>query len=95
MPHKIEFHIKKRYNNQVWQGKWGDIIKKFTIKGEYITLTQFLKEESVISSGGQAKCYLKENPVKLNGELEDRRGKKIHAGDVLNLAGEEYEFVSE
>ncbi len=51
----------------VWQGKWGDIIQKFTIKGEYITLAQFLKEESVISSGGQAKWYLKENPVKLNG----------------------------
>lgn len=49
----------------------------------------------MISSGGQAKWYLKENPVNLNGELEDRRGKKIHAGDVLNLAGEEYEFVSE
>ena len=73
----------------------GVILSKFTIKGEYITLAQFLKEESVISSGGQAKWYLKENPVKLNGEVEDRRGKKIHPGDVLNLAGEEYEFISE
>ncbi|MCR1902740.1 RNA-binding protein [Lactobacillus taiwanensis] len=71
------------------------MIKKFTIKGEYITLAQFLKEESVISSGGQAKWYLKENPVQLNGELEDRRGKKLHSGDVLKLAGEEYEFISE
>ncbi|WP_172475945.1 S4 domain-containing protein YaaA [Lactobacillus johnsonii] len=71
------------------------MIKNFTIKGEYITLAQFLKEESVISSGGQAKWYLKENPVKLNGEIEDRRGKKIHPGDELNLAGEEYEFISE
>lgn len=49
----------------------------------------------MISSGGQAKWYLKENPVKLNGEVEDRRGKKIHPGDELNLAGEEYEFISE
>ncbi|OYR96154.1 S4 domain-containing protein YaaA [Lactobacillus taiwanensis] len=71
------------------------MIKKFTIKGEYITLAQFLKEESVISSGGQAKWYLKENPVQLNGELEDRRGKKLHSGDILKLAGEEYEFISE
>ncbi|QTQ40732.1 S4 domain-containing protein YaaA [Lactobacillus taiwanensis] len=71
------------------------MIKKFTIKGEYITLAQFLKEKSVISSGGQAKWYLKENPVQLNGELEDRRGKKLHSGDVLKLAGEEYEFISE
>ena len=38
-------------------------IKDFSIKGDYITLSQFLKEESIISSGGQAKWYLKENPV--------------------------------
>ena len=53
------------------------IIKYFTITGEYITLGQFLKEESFISSGGQAKFYLQDNLVTLNGELEQRRGKKI------------------
>ena len=46
------------------------IIKYFTIDGEYITLGQFLKEESIISSGGQAKFYLQDNPVTLNGEEE-------------------------
>lgn len=68
------------------------IIKDFTIEGEYITLGQFLKEESIISSGGQAKFYLQDNPVTLNGELEDRRGKKLHVDDHLQVNGQEYEF---
>lgn len=71
------------------------IIKDFTIEGEYITLGQFLKEESIISSGGQAKFYLQDNPVTLNGELEDRRGKKLHVGDHLQINGQEYEFRQE
>ncbi|MGQ5708565.1 S4 domain-containing protein YaaA [Lactobacillus sp. PSON] len=68
------------------------IIKEFKIKGEYMTLSQFLKEESIISSGGQAKWYLQDNPVMLNGESENRRGKKLHPGDLLEVAGEKYEF---
>lgn len=68
------------------------IIKDFTIVGDCITLGQFLKEESIVSSGGQAKFYLKDNPVTLNGELENRRGKKIHVGDVLLVNGQEYKF---
>lgn len=71
------------------------IIKYFTISGEYITLGQFLKEESFISSGGQAKFYLQDNPVTLNGELENRRGKKLHVGDRLLVNGQEYEFRQE
>lgn len=67
-------------------------IKDFAIKGEYITLSKFLKEESIISSGGQAKWYLQENPVILNGESENRRGKKLHVGDKLEVAGVQYEF---
>ncbi|MDO4912797.1 MAG: S4 domain-containing protein YaaA [Lactobacillus sp.] len=67
-------------------------IKIFKIDGEYITLSQFLKEESIIASGGQAKFYLSENPVKLNGELEARRGKKLHPGDKLEVDNELYEF---
>jgi len=36
------------------------MIKEFKLTSEYITLGQFLKEESIISSGGQAKWYLQE-----------------------------------
>lgn len=70
------------------------LIKNFTIKGDFITLAQFLKEESIISSGGQAKWYLQDNPVVLNGESENRRGKKLHPGDELTVEGQTYQFIS-
>ena len=63
------------------------LIKTLAINGEYITLGQLLKDENVVSSGGQAKWYLKENPVLLNGEAEDRLGKKLYPGDKLEVAG--------
>lgn len=68
-------------------------IKHFEIKGDYITLSQFLKEESIISSGGQAKWFLQEHPVQLNGEGEQRRGKKLHPGDHIFVGKQEYQFV--
>lgn len=70
-------------------------IKYFIIKGDYITLGQFLKEESIISSGGQAKFYLQDSPVSLNGAPEGRRGKKLHVGDRLEINGQKYEFRQE
>ncbi|UZN42310.1 S4 domain-containing protein YaaA [Lactobacillus sp. IBH004] len=68
------------------------MIKEFKVTSEYITLGQFLKEESIVSSGGQAKWYLRENPVLLNGIKENRRGKKLHPGDTLEIAHETYEL---
>ena len=69
-----------------------DIIKEFKVKGEYVTLSQFLKEESIISSGGQAKWYLQDNPVLFNGTKENRRGKKIRPGDHIEVDHETYQF---
>lgn len=68
-------------------------ILQFTIKGPYITLSQFLKEESFIASGGQAKWYLRAHPVLLNGHSEQHRGKKLHSGDQVVVAGKQYEFL--
>lgn len=68
------------------------MIKEFKLTSEYITLGQFLKEESIISSGGQAKWYLQDNPVLLNGVKEQRRGKKLHSGDKLEVNQEAYEL---
>lgn len=55
------------------------------LNGDYMTLTQALKEAGVIATGGQAKWYLQENTIFLNGEPENRRGKKLYAGDQLQL----------
>ena len=60
-------------------------MKTVKIKTEYIELQQLLKMEDYISSGGQAKYYLQENEVYVNGELESRRGRKLRAGDVIKI----------
>lgn len=51
------------------------------ISDEYITLGQALKEAALIDSGGQAKWFLTEVPVEVNGEAENRRGRKLYPGD--------------
>ena len=46
------------------------------ITTEFITLQQFLKMKDIISSGGEAKYFVKGNEILVNGEKEDRRGRK-------------------
>ncbi|HNZ77982.1 MAG TPA: S4 domain-containing protein YaaA [Bacilli bacterium] len=53
---------------------------KITIKTEYITLGQFLKYVGVIDSGSQAKAFLQDQIVLVNGEAEQRRGRKLYNG---------------
>lgn len=55
------------------------------ISTEYITLGQMLKDAGVIDSGGQAKWFLAENQVLVNGEADGRRGRKLHVDDVVTL----------
>jgi S4 domain protein YaaA len=64
----------------------GEIVKKeIFIDGPYITLGQLLKEEAIISSGGQAKWYLKETAVNVNNEPDNRRGRKLSDGDKVEI----------
>ena len=69
-------------------------MKKITITTEYITLGQFLKLSRIISNGGDAKIFLLTTSVFVNGELEQRRGRKLRPSDVVKLNGQEYEIVS-
>lgn len=55
------------------------------ISTEYITLGQMLKEVGLIDTGGMAKWFLSEHEVYLNNEFENRRGKKLYDGDILNI----------
>ena len=60
------------------------------ITTEFITLQQFLKMNDIISSGGEAKYFLKENEILFNGEKEDRRGRKLYPGDEVKVNGKKY-----
>ena len=70
-------------------------MKKVFINSEYITLSQFLKLEGFIASGGEAKYFLKEVEVVLNNAFEDRRGKKLYTNDVIKIDGQEFIIVNE
>ena len=52
---------------------------------EYITLGVLLKVAGIIDTGGQAKFFLSENTVLVNGEEENRRGRKLYRGDVIEV----------
>jgi ribosome-associated protein len=59
------------------------IPKTFSIK-----LDQFLKQMQVVTTGGQAKLLIQGGEVNVNGEVETRRGRKLVAGDQVEVWGQ-------
>ncbi len=55
------------------------------IETDFITLGQFLKFADIIDSGFLAKPFLSEHTIIVNGENENRRGKKLHEGDLIDI----------
>ena len=53
---------------------------------EYITLQSLLKIAGVVPTGGMVKIYLAETSVLVNGERENRRGRKLYSGDEIKLS---------
>ena len=62
-------------------------MKDVTIHTEYITLGQFLKLSDCISTGGEAKPFLQEKKVVINGEVDQRRGRKLYTNDRIEIEG--------
>ncbi|MEG2983949.1 MAG: S4 domain-containing protein YaaA [Peptostreptococcaceae bacterium] len=58
---------------------------EMSIDSEYIKLDQFLKLVDLASTGGHAKFLIQEGLVKVNGEVEFRRGKKLRVGDIVEV----------
>ena len=54
---------------------------------EMITLGQFLKFAGVIDTGGMTKWFLENHDIQVNGEPENRRGKKLYPGDTVEIEG--------
>ena len=80
--------IKIRLNN--------DIIimnmEKIYIESEYIKLSQFLKFIDLIFSGGEAKIFLENNEILINGEKDNRKGRKLYKGDIVEILGKQYQI---
>lgn len=60
---------------------------------DHITLGQFLKLAGLIGTGGQAKAFLAANAVYVNGKAVSQRGKKLTAGDVVGIGGQNYKIL--
>lgn len=59
------------------------------IRDDFIKLGQALKLAGLADSGVDAKIQIKEGFVKVNGEVEVQRGKKVHVGDVIEFDGQQ------
>ena len=60
---------------------------------EFITLGQLLKVTDFISSGGEAKFMVNELNISVNGDRENRRGRKLFSGDVVIIEGKKFEVI--
>jgi ribosome-associated protein len=65
------------------------------IRDESIRLGQFLKLAGLIDSGADAKAVIAEGLVHVNDEIDVRRGRQLHPGDVVSFAGHSARIVRE
>lgn len=73
----------------------GAVAREVSIRSETIKLGQLLKLAGLIGSGSEAKDLLADEAVLVNGEPEVRRGRRLHAGDVVRVGDEELELVAD
>jgi len=69
-------------------------MKEVPIKTEFIKLNQFLKWCGAAKIGSDANHLIKEGRIKVNGEVEQRRGRKLYSGDIVSIDGGEQFLVT-
>ena len=65
------------------------------ISDDFIKLGQALKLVNMVSSGVEAKIVIQEGLVKVNGEVDTRRGRKLYPQDVFEFEGQEVTVLAE
>lgn len=73
----------------------GPRVDDVPIREEMIRLGQFLKLANLVEHGGEAKEVIAAGEVRVNGEVDTRRGRQLHLGDVVELRGQAARPVSE
>ena len=68
--------------------KIDDEIEEIAINTEFIKLDQLLKWANLTGSGVEAKIFIQNGEVTVDGVVETRRGQKIYDGDIVEFAGE-------
>ena len=68
-------------------------MQEIKLRDEFIKLGQALKAAGLVGSGVDAKLVIQDGHVKVNGETEVQRGKKLYDGDVVTFEGETIHIV--
>ena len=68
-------------------------MEEIRIRDEFIKLGQLLKLADRVQDGVEAKYVITDGLVKVNGEMDDRRGRKVYEGDVVSYDGKEIKVV--
>jgi len=68
-------------------------MEQIKLREEYIKLGQALKAAGLVDSGVDAKNEIAEGMVKVNGEIEYQRGKKLHDKDLVEYNGKQIEII--
>ncbi|MDD3337651.1 MAG: RNA-binding S4 domain-containing protein [Lachnospiraceae bacterium] len=63
------------------------------LRDEYIKLGQALKAANLVQDGVEAKFAIQDGLVKVNGEVDTRRGKKLYDGDTFSFDGKEVKII--
>ncbi|GAA0178232.1 S4 domain-containing protein YaaA [Clostridium sediminicola] len=68
-------------------------MEEIKINSEFIKLDAFLKWANIVSSGSDAKFFIRNGEVKVNDEIEVRRGKKLYIGDIIEFEDKKYKII--
>ncbi|MBQ8983485.1 MAG: RNA-binding S4 domain-containing protein [Lachnospiraceae bacterium] len=64
------------------------------LREDYIKLGQALKAAGLVDSGVTAKIVIQDGEVKVNGEVDTRRGRKLVGGDIVEYQGESIQIIA-
>ena len=67
-----------------------EIIK---LRDEFIKLGQALKAANLVEDGVEAKLVIQDGLVKVNNEVDTRRGRKLYDGDIVSFEGQEIKIL--
>lgn len=68
-------------------------MEEIKIRDEFIKLGQLLKLANLVQDGVEAKYAIADGLVTVNGEVDERRGRKVYEGDIVSYDGNEIKVI--
>lgn len=68
-------------------------MENIKLKSEFIKLGQAIKAANLVEDGVEAKYAIQDGLVKVNGEVDIRRGRKLYEGDIVTFEGTDIKIV--